>query len=241
MGKDLEYLLQKKKAKQLIVMLTAYDFPSAQIAEAGGVDAILVGDSVGTNVLGYSSEREVTMADMLHHTAAVARGTQNALLLADLPFQSTETPEDAERNALLLRGKGAQIVVDQRPLQEIGRSGMRLKIVEQPTQRAGREHDVAIHAQHECGAGVTKHEIARGGSRDAIEQDVAIIGNPVSESFQFRGAGSTGVIIHHDKFDLAGHLGMMQANGLDGEIDAVIVVVSRHPDRQPCRAASRRW
>ena len=91
-------------------MLTAYDFPSAQIAEAGGVDAILVGDSVGTNVLGYSSEREVTMADMLHHTAAVARGTQNALLLADLPFQSTETPEDAERNALLLRGKGAQIV-----------------------------------------------------------------------------------------------------------------------------------
>ena len=91
-------------------MVTAYDCPTARIADEAGVDAVLVGDSVGTNVLGYASEREVTMEDMLHHTAAAARGIQEAFFFADMPYRSAETPQDAKKNALRLLGKGALCV-----------------------------------------------------------------------------------------------------------------------------------
>ncbi len=110
MMQNLDYLLKKKKNLDPITMVTAYDFPTAQIADAAGVDAVLVGDSVGTNVLGYASEREVTLADMVHHTGAVARGIKNAWLLADLPYRSAETSLIAERNTKLLLGAGAEAV-----------------------------------------------------------------------------------------------------------------------------------
>ena len=110
MKKDLNYLLNKKKKGVPITMVTAYDFPTARIEDAAGIDAVLVGDSVGTNVLGYGSERDVTMADMIHHTAAVARGVRQAFVLADLPFGSVETVSDAERNTDLLINGGAECV-----------------------------------------------------------------------------------------------------------------------------------
>jgi 3-methyl-2-oxobutanoate hydroxymethyltransferase len=110
MKKDLAYLEKKKKNGRPITMVTAYDCPTARIADEAGVDAVLVGDSVGTNMLGYASEREVTMEDMLHHTAAAARGIQNAYFFADMPYRSAETPLDAEKNAQRLLGKGALCV-----------------------------------------------------------------------------------------------------------------------------------
>jgi 3-methyl-2-oxobutanoate hydroxymethyltransferase len=110
MKRNLDYLLKKKKTLDPITMVTAYDFPMAQIADTAGVDAVLVGDSVGTNILGYASEQEVTLSDMVHHTGAVARGIKNAWLLADLPFQSAEKPSEAEKNARLLLKAGAEAV-----------------------------------------------------------------------------------------------------------------------------------
>jgi 3-methyl-2-oxobutanoate hydroxymethyltransferase len=110
MKKNNEYLLNKKKKGIPITMVTAYDFPTARIEDEAGIDAILVGDSVGTNVLGYSSEREVTIADMAHHTKAVARGIHQAFLLADLPFGSADTEAEAEKNAELLVKSGAECV-----------------------------------------------------------------------------------------------------------------------------------
>jgi len=110
MKRNLDYLLKKKKNLDPITMVTAYDFPTAQIADEAGVDAVLVGDSVGTNMLGYASEQEVTLSDMVHHTSAVARGIKNAWLLADLPFQSAETPTAAEKNARFLLEAGAEVV-----------------------------------------------------------------------------------------------------------------------------------
>ena len=80
-------------------MLTAYDCPSARILDECGVDAVLVGDSVGTNVLGYAHERQVSMEDMLHHTAAVARGAGNVLVISDMPYRSYTTPSLALKNA----------------------------------------------------------------------------------------------------------------------------------------------
>jgi len=110
MKKTIEYFFSRKKKRQPISMLTAYDFPTAQIEDRAGVDAILVGDSVGTNVLGYTSEQQVTMADMLHHAAAVARGARHAFLMADLPFGSVDTPAVAEKNSRALIAAGMDCV-----------------------------------------------------------------------------------------------------------------------------------
>jgi 3-methyl-2-oxobutanoate hydroxymethyltransferase len=110
MKKNLAFLREKKKVGRPITMVTAYDFPTARIADEAGIDAILVGDSVGTNMLGYASEREVSMADMLHHTAAAARGIRSAFLLADMPYRSADTSLRAEENGRRLLEKGAECV-----------------------------------------------------------------------------------------------------------------------------------
>lgn len=78
--------LKMKESNEKIVMLTAYDYPSAKQAEEGGVDVILVGDSLGMVVLGYDSTIPVTLEDMIHHTKAVKRGAKNTFILADMPF-----------------------------------------------------------------------------------------------------------------------------------------------------------
>ncbi|WES64038.1 3-methyl-2-oxobutanoate hydroxymethyltransferase [Microbacter sp. GSS18] len=86
-------LSAKKAAGEPIVMVTAYDYPSAQIADAAGVDLVLVGDSAAMTVLGYESTIPVTVDEMLMLTAAVRRGLSGPLLVADLPFGSYETSD----------------------------------------------------------------------------------------------------------------------------------------------------
>jgi 3-methyl-2-oxobutanoate hydroxymethyltransferase len=76
------------KGKEKITVLTAYDYPTAKFVDEAGVDAILVGDSLGMVCLGYTDTVPVTMEEMLHHTAAAARGTEHALVIADMPFLS---------------------------------------------------------------------------------------------------------------------------------------------------------
>src|SRR6476659_624799 len=96
---------------QRIPMLTAYDFPTAQILDQAGIPMLLVGDSVGQVMLGYESTVRVTMAEMVHHTRAVVRGTERALVVADMPFLTYATPEEALENAgTFLRDAGAQAV-----------------------------------------------------------------------------------------------------------------------------------
>ena len=108
--KDLAFIHAKKQAGRKITMLTGYDYPTACLEEQAGIDIILVGDSVGTNVLGYVSEREVTMDDMAHHLKAVRRGVKQAYLLVDLPYQSYQTPQQALANATTLVNHGADAV-----------------------------------------------------------------------------------------------------------------------------------
>jgi 3-methyl-2-oxobutanoate hydroxymethyltransferase len=94
-----------------IAMLTAYDYPTARLVDEAGVPLILVGDSLGTVVLGYDGETRVSMPEMLHHVKAVTRGAQQALVVADMPFLSYATPEDAVTNAgAFVREGGAQAV-----------------------------------------------------------------------------------------------------------------------------------
>lgn len=86
MKKTTDFITMKNKEK--IVMLTAYDYPSAKHAEEAGVDIILVGDSLGMVVLGYDSTIPVTMEDMIHHSKAVRRGAKDTFVVVDLPFLS---------------------------------------------------------------------------------------------------------------------------------------------------------
>ena len=93
-----------------IAALTAYDFPMARLLDECGVPLLLVGDSVGMVVLGYPDTTHVTMQEMAHHTRAVARARTSALVGADLPFKSYETPAEAVANARQLTAAGAQFV-----------------------------------------------------------------------------------------------------------------------------------
>ena len=93
-------LARMKARSERVVMVTAYDYPSALLADAAGVDVILVGDSLGMVVLGHQTTIPVTLEDVLHHTRAVCRANPQALVVADLPFLSYQlTPEEALRNA----------------------------------------------------------------------------------------------------------------------------------------------
>src|SRR5438034_11418791 len=101
-----------KRRGEKIVMLTAYDYPSARLVEAAGVPLILVGDSLGMVVLGYDSTIPVTLDEMLHHTRAVRRGTRNALLVADMPYGTYHADiAESVRNAVrLVKEAGAEAV-----------------------------------------------------------------------------------------------------------------------------------
>jgi len=101
-----------KQNKQKIAILTAYDYPTAQILDKAGIPAILVGDSLGMVVLGYDSTVSVTMEDMLHHLKAVVRGSQKALIIADMPFMTYHLSlEQALLNAgRFIQEGGAQAV-----------------------------------------------------------------------------------------------------------------------------------
>ncbi len=103
--------IKKKSRGEKIVMVTAYDYPTAKIVDEAGVDGILVGDSVAMVVLGLDSTTRIGMATILHHLRAVARARPRALLVADMPFGSYEiSAEEALRNAVKLIRAGAEAV-----------------------------------------------------------------------------------------------------------------------------------
>ncbi len=105
-------IVDMKRRGEVITVLTAYDFPTARLADQAGVEVLLVGDSVGTVVLGYDSTLPVTMDDMLHHTRAVTRAKPSALVVGDLPFMSYQVSvEQAVTNAgRLVQEAGADAV-----------------------------------------------------------------------------------------------------------------------------------
>ena len=128
---------QKKERGEPITMLTAYDYPTALAMDQSGIDAILVGDSLGMVVLGYENTLPVTMEDMLHHSRAVARGAKSALLVGDMPFMSYQVSvEEAVRNA-------------GRYLQTGGMDSIKLE--------GGREHVPAVRAIVAAGIPVMGH------------------------------------------------------------------------------------
>lgn len=130
-------LRAKKHRGEPLVMVTAYDYPSAVAVERAGLDALLVGDSLGMVVLGYENTLPVTMEDMLHHCRAVSRGASTPLLIGDMPFMSYQVSvPEAVRNA-------------GRFLQEAGMDAVKLE--------GGRERQDAIEAIVGAGIPVMGH------------------------------------------------------------------------------------
>jgi 3-methyl-2-oxobutanoate hydroxymethyltransferase len=103
-------LVAMKARGEKIAALTAYDFPMAKLLDESGIPVLLVGDSLGMVVLGYPDTTLVTMAEMEHHVRAAARARPRALLVADLPYGSCNTPESALTNARKLVDAGAEAV-----------------------------------------------------------------------------------------------------------------------------------
>ena len=104
-------LAKMRAAGEKISILTCYDASFAQLCDAAGVDALLIGDSLGMVLQGHDSTLPVTLADIAYHTAAVVRGSRRALVIADMPFGSfQESPQQAFRNAATLMAAGAQMV-----------------------------------------------------------------------------------------------------------------------------------
>lgn len=106
---------QMKDRGEKISMLTAYDYSTAKLEDAAGINGILVGDSLGNVVLGYPDTISVTMEDMIHHGAAVSRGAENSLVVIDMPFMSYETSVyDAVVNAgrLMKEGRGGAVKLE---------------------------------------------------------------------------------------------------------------------------------
>lgn len=101
---------EQKRRGDRITALTAYDYPTARLLDESGIDIILVGDSLGMVVLGYEDTTSVTLAEMVHHTRAAARGVKRALLVGDMPINTYSTAEQAVATAQALVGAGAQAV-----------------------------------------------------------------------------------------------------------------------------------
>jgi 3-methyl-2-oxobutanoate hydroxymethyltransferase len=103
---------RERKGKDKLAMLTAYEYVFASIMDNAGIDIILVGDSVGSVMLGYSNTIPVTIEDMIHHTKPVVKATKNALVVIDMPFMSyQESAEQAKRNAgRMIKESGAEAV-----------------------------------------------------------------------------------------------------------------------------------
>ena len=159
--------LQAYKADgKRFAMLTAYDFPTAQVIDEAGVPVILVGDSIANNELGYPDTLPVTMDEMLHHTRAVRRGVANALVVGDMPFMSYQVSvEDGMRNAgRFLKEAGANAVKLEGPEVELtsrlsaagipvmAHVGLTPQSVNQMGgyRVQGKTEDAADRIEHEC-------------------------------------------------------------------------------------------
>ena len=101
--------IQYRKGIEQIAALTAYDYSMAKLLDAAGVHLLLVGDSLGMVILGYPDTTQVTLDEMEHHVRAVARANPRGLIIADLPFKSYETPQQAVLSAKRLIDAGAEL------------------------------------------------------------------------------------------------------------------------------------
>ena len=204
---------QKKLAGERITMLTAYDYMTATVVEQAGIDALLVGDSLGMVVLGYETTLPVTMADMLHHCKAVARGARSPLLIGDMPFMSYQiSTEESVRNA-------------GRFLQEAGMDAVKLE--------GGRERADAVRAISSAGIpvmghiGLTPQSVSQFGGFVAQGKTAEAAQRLVEDALILQEAGCFSIVLEAVPAQLAGlisskldipTIGIGAGAGCDGQV-----------------------
>lgn len=174
-------LLEKKQARLPITALTAYDFPTARLADEAGIDLILVGDSVGMAVLGYENTLPVTLEEMLYHARAVRRGVQHAFLAVDMPYGSYHiSEEDTLRNAVrLMKEAGTEAV-------KIEGGTAQAAVVERLTRA---EVPVVGHI------GLTPQSLHRMGGYRVQGRSVAAMDKLLEDAAALEGAGAIALVL----------------------------------------------
>jgi 3-methyl-2-oxobutanoate hydroxymethyltransferase len=180
------------KGSARIAVLTAYDYPSARLVDASGADILLVGDSLGMVVLGYRDTLSVTMDDMLHHTRAVARGTERALIVGDMPYLSYHVSlEETVRNAGAFIRAGAHAVKIE------GGKPSRIRAVE-----AIRDAEIAVMGH----VGLTPQSVHEFGGFKVQGRDAEAAQRLVDEAVALSQAGCFAIVLECVPAELAAHI-----------------------------------
>ncbi|NLI70846.1 MAG: 3-methyl-2-oxobutanoate hydroxymethyltransferase [Firmicutes bacterium] len=174
-------LKEKKKAKEKITMLTAYDYPTSELVDEAGVDTILVGDSLGMVVLGYKDTLAVTLDEMIHHARAVVRGAKRAMVIIDMPFMTYQIGrEQAMSNAA-------------RAIQESGADAVKLEggeeIIEAVKGITGAGIPVIGHL------GLTPQSVGQMGGFKVQGKDMQTALKMVNDARMLEEAGAFGIVL----------------------------------------------
>jgi len=190
--KSIVDLKSKKQTGEKITMLTAYDYPTAELLDEAGVDSILVGDSLGNVVLGYESTVSVTLEDMIHHGRAVARAVSSALVVLDLPFM---TYQISREQAMANSG---------RAVQETGVDAVKVE--------GGREIAEAVEGITSAGIpvlghlGLTPQSVGQMGGFKVQGKDLETARRMVEDAKTLEEAGAFGIVLECVPWQLAGFI-----------------------------------
>ena len=221
-------LQEQKKNNDKITMLTAYDYSMAKLIDEAGINTILVGDSLGMVMLGYEDTLSVTMEDMIHHSAAVARGAKNAFVVTDMPFMSYQTSVyDAVKNAgrLMKEGRANAVKLE---------GGMAVC----PQIKAITECDIPVVAH----IGLTPQSVNAFGGFKVQGKDMENAKRIVEEAKAVEAAGACMVVLECVPAKLATYIteqlsiptiGIGAGNGCDGQVLVYQDMLAMYSDMAP--------
>lgn len=177
---NISTLREMKQAAEPIACLTAYDASFAQLVDMAGVDLVLVGDSLGMVIQGHDTTVPVTVEDIVYHTRNVARGLLRAFLVADMPFMSYTTPEQALRNAVRLMQEGGAMMV------KLEGGHGQLRVVEYLA-----EHDIPVCAH----LGLTPQSVHKIGGFKVQGRDAGVAKRMAKDAQSLQDAGADIVLL----------------------------------------------
>ncbi|HEX6029959.1 MAG TPA: 3-methyl-2-oxobutanoate hydroxymethyltransferase [Tepidiformaceae bacterium] len=235
MARTSVHKLKEWKAEgRKFAMITAYDYPSARLVEQAGIPIILVGDSLGSVVLGYDSTVPVTMDDIVYHTRAVVRGTQKAIVVADMPFMSYQAnADDAVRNAGRL-------------LQEGGATAVKLEGGSHVAPLVRRMVEVGIPVMGHLG--LTPQSVNQFGGHKVQGKTPAAAAKLVNDARALEEAGAFAVVLETIPAPLARMvterltiptIGIGAGAGCDAQVQVFHDLLGIYDDQRPLRHAKR--
>ena len=220
-----------RRRKQPIAMVTAYDYPTARAADEAGVPAILVGDSLGTTILGLETTVQVTLDDILHHTRAVARGAQRPMIVADLPFMSYQPSVE-----VAVRSAG-------RLMQEGGATAVKLEGGQPVAESVRRIVDAGIPVMGHLG--LTPQSIHRLGGYRVQARNAAAARRLLTDAQALQTAGAFAVVLELVPGWLAGEvtvalriptIGIGAGPNCSGQIQVLADLIGLDPEHTPRHA-----